>query len=327
MAKVLIIGAGSFGTSMAVLLAGTGAQVTLFARRPELAYELALKRENATFLPGVKLGDGIKPVANLDDLAHADWCFCAVPTRYIREQFARLHGKYPVDLPLVSLSKGIEQDSLQFPTPLLAELTGAKHMLTLAGPSHAEEVAHGLPTVLVSAGDETRAQALAELCSTPSLRVYYSTDLIGVELAGAAKNVVAIAAGIVDGLKLGDNAKAALLARGLAEITRLGVAMGAEMRTFYGVSGLGDLYTTCASKYGRNRAFGERIGRGERPEAILEGMDMVVEGHNTARALRALASKHNVEMPICEEVSRILYDNAAPKQAVKRLMTRTLKAE
>lgn len=325
-AKVAIIGAGSWGTAVAVLLAGVGSTVTLHARRAELAAEIASTRENKAFLPGIALPEAVTPTSEWPDLATFDWCFCAVPTRYIREQFSAINA-YPADLPLVSLSKGIEQGSLKFPTAVLAEVTGAKHTLTLSGPSHAEEVARGLPTVVVSAGDETRAAALAELLSTPAFRVYHSGDLPGVELAGAAKNVVAIAAGIIDGLGLGDNAKAALLARGLAEITRLGVAIGGNERTFSGLSGIGDLYVTCASKFGRNRAFGERIGRGEQPQAIMDSMEMVVEGYNTAMALRELSLSFGVEMPICEEVCNVLYEGAKPKEAVIRLMTRTLKAE
>jgi glycerol-3-phosphate dehydrogenase (NAD(P)+) len=326
-ANVLMIGAGSFGTAVSVLLASGGARVTLYARRPELARQIGELRENPTFLPGVKLAQSITPTSDLPELSGFDWCFCAVPTRYIRGQFAPLGEHWPEELPVVSLAKGLEQGTLQFPTEVLADCTGAKHVLTLSGPSHAEEVAAGLPTVVVSAGDQTRAYAVAELCSTPAFRVYYSTDRVGVELAGAAKNVVAIAAGIIDGLGLGDNAKAALLARGLAEITRLGVALGADERTFSGLSGIGDLYVTCASRHGRNRSFGERIGRGEKPQDIVDSMDMVVEGWNTAAALRELAARHGVEMPICDEVCNVIYDGASPQQALTRLMTRALKAE
>lgn len=326
-AKVAMIGAGSWGTAVAVLLAQAGAHVTLYARRRELADELIVTRENKAFLPGVTLPSAIAPTAELPALDGFDWCFCAVPTRYIREQFTPVGASYPPGVPLVSLSKGIEQGSLFFPTQILQDATGARHCLTLSGPSHAEEVARGMTTVVVSAGDESRAAAMAELMSTPAFRVYHSTDLVGVELAGAAKNVVAIAAGIIDGLGLGDNAKAALLARGLAEITRLGLALGAEERTFSGLSGIGDLFVTCTSKYGRNRAFGERIGRGEAPQAIIDSMEMVVEGYNTAAGLNELAERSGVEMPICQEVCNVIYEGATPAEAVTRLMTRALKAE
>lgn len=323
--RVLIVGAGSFGTAVAVHLARRGANVSLYARRPEFARELASRRENATFLPGVKLPENVRPVGAIDGAF--DWCFCAVPTRHIRDVFTNLGWKYPADLPVVSLSKGIEQQTLEFPTRILRETTGAADALTLSGPSHAEELARGLPCVLVSAGADALAPKLAALCSSSTFRVYHSRDLTGVELAGAAKNVVAIAAGMVEGLGLGDNAKAALLARGLAEIARLGVAIGAELRTFYGLSGLGDLYTTCASAYGRNRAFGVRVGKGEKPAAVVESTEMVAEGYNTAQALQTLARSKAVEMPICDEVCAILYEGADPREAVTRLMTRALKAE
>lgn len=327
MAEVLIIGAGSWGTAFGMLLAGAGHRVTLYERQPDYAREMAETRENRVFLPDMLFPAGLDASNDFDGLERYDWCVCAVPTRFIRSEFTRLGANYPAELPLVSLSKGIEQETIKFPTQILAETTRARHLLCLSGPSHAEEVARGLPTVVVSAGDESRAQALAELVSTPTFRVYYSTDLKGVELSGAAKNVVAIAAGILDGLKLGDNAKAALLARGLAEIARLGHAIGAEERTFSGLSGIGDLITTCTSPHGRNLRFGRRIGEGEKPDSILASMQMVVEGYNTARALRELAQQHGVEMPICEEVCNVIYDGADPREAVTRLMTRAIKAE
>ncbi|MBZ0136362.1 MAG: NAD(P)-dependent glycerol-3-phosphate dehydrogenase [Planctomycetes bacterium] len=327
MAEVLIIGAGSWGTAVGVLLAGAGNRVSLYERLPDYAAELAKTRVNRIFLPGIAFPAGLDATNELNDLTRFDWCISAVPTRFVRGEFSSIAARYPAELPLVSLSKGIEQETVKFPTQILAEVTPAKHLLCLSGPSHAEEVARGLPAVVVSAGDESRAQALAELVSTPSFRVYYSTDLAGVELSGAAKNVVAIAAGIVDGLQLGDNAKAALIARGLAEIVRLGVAMGANERTFSGLSGIGDLYTTCASSHGRNLKFGRRIGAGEKPEEIIASMEMVVEGYNTARALRELSRQKGIEMPICEEVCNVIYDNADPREAVTRLMTRSLKAE
>jgi glycerol-3-phosphate dehydrogenase (NAD(P)+) len=327
MAEVLIIGAGGWGTAVGVLLARKGHKVTLYERDAAYAAKLAQTRENPTFLPGVKLPPGLEPTNHFDGLERFQWCINAVPTKFLRTEFTRIGGKYPTDLPLVSLSKGIEQETLRFPTQILAETTHAKHLLCLSGPSHAEEVARGLPASVVSAGDDSRAQALAELVSTPTFRVYYSTDPVGVELCGAAKNVVAIAAGIVDGLKLGDNAKAALLTRGLAEIARLGMALGAQERTFAGLSGIGDLITTCTSQHGRNLRFGRRIGEGEKAADIQASMQMVVEGYNTAKALCALAGRHKVEMPICEEVSNIVYNNANPREAVTRLMTRALKAE
>lgn len=325
--RVLIVGAGSWGTAMAVLMADAGAEVTLLGRRAEFMQELAAQRVNEVFLPGVPLPESLTLTADRPGLDDFDWCFCAVPTSFIRTTFAALAEGYPQDLPVVSLSKGIEQDSLAFPSRILQEVTGAKQVLALSGPSHAEEVAAKLPASVVCAGDSEVSRRLQRLISTPTFRAYASTDLLGVELAGAAKNVVAIAAGIVEGLELGDNTKAALLSRGLAEIARLGACMGAEARTFYGLSGVGDLYATCASQHGRNRAFGKRVGEGESAEAIVKSMAMVVEGYNTARALKTLSEREGVEMPIVDEVCKVIYQGYDPRKAVNNLMTRSLKSE
>lgn len=324
--RVLIVGAGGWGTAMATLLAQGGAQVTLLAHREAHALELHHTRENH-LLKGVKLPPGVEPVATIADFAAFEWCLCAVPTRFVRSMFAPLAARYPRELPLVSLTKGIEQQSLLFPSALLKQVLGAQHVLALSGPSHAEEVARGLPASVVIAGDAEHAQAAQKLVSGKTFRAYASDDLLGVELAGAAKNVVAIAAGILEGLRFGDNAKAALVARGLAEITRLGIALGARERTFYGLSGVGDLYTTCASPHGRNRAFGVRVGKGEKPTAIIASQEMEVEGFNTAKALKALAAHAGVEMPIVEQACRVLYEGTDPRDAVIELMTRNLKAE
>lgn len=326
--KVIIIGAGGWGTAMAVLLARKGVSVTLWARRAEFARELASTHCNTTFLPGVEIPPGVE-ITGPDplDLKAFNWCFAAVPTRYARGVMGMFAPFYPVELPLVSLIKGIEQDTLLLPTGMLAQVTGARHVLTLSGPSHGEEVARELPAGVVVAGDMAFARSLQELVSTRTFRAYVTDDLTGVELGGAAKNVVAIAAGILEGLQLGDNAKAALLARGIAEIARLGAAMGARERTFFGLSGVGDLYTTCASPFGRNRGFGVRIGRGEKPADIAASSEMEVEGYNTARALVALARRHGVEMPIAEQVARVLYEGADPRMALMELMSRSLKSE
>lgn len=326
-ARIVIVGAGSWGTALGVLLARKGASVTLLARRPEHAEEMQRTRENSTFLEGIQLPERLIPTAQRPDFEAVDWCFCAVPTRFARATFQALAPYIPPELPLVSLTKGIEQNSLVFPTALLQQVVGSRHVLTLSGPSHAEEVARLLPASVVVAGDAAKAKALQHLVSTPSFRAYFTPDLLGVELGGAAKNVVAIAAGILEGLRFGDNAKAALIARGLAEIARLGMALGAQERTFYGLSGVGDLYTTCASPFGRNRAFGIKLGGGRRPEDILAGQEMEVEGYNTARALKELAERAGVEMPIVSQVCRVLYDAVDPKSAVLELMTRDLKAE
>jgi glycerol-3-phosphate dehydrogenase (NAD(P)+) len=325
--RILIVGAGGWGTAMGVLLTASGALVTLLAHKPERAEELRRTRENGRLLKGVKLPENIEPVSTVKDFGAFSWCFCAVPTRFVRPMFSPLAKQYPRKLPLISLTKGIEQESLLFPSALLKQLVGADHVLALSGPSHAEEVARGMPASVVIAGEAQHAEAAQKLVSGKTFRAYVTDDLLGVELAGAAKNVVAIAAGILEGLKFGDNAKAALVARGLAEITRLGVALGAHERTFFGLSGVGDLYTTCASPHGRNRAFGLRIGRGEKPAAIIASQEMEVEGYNTAKALKALAARAGVEMPIVDQACRVLYEGADPREAVIELMTRNLKAE
>ncbi|MEE9311255.1 MAG: NAD(P)H-dependent glycerol-3-phosphate dehydrogenase [Planctomycetota bacterium] len=325
--SVLIVGAGSWGTAVGIVLASKGEDVHLFTRSSDFAAQLNANRRNDKYLANAALPESLTAISEVTDLSIYDWCFCAVPTRFIREQFSLFKDLWPSDLPVVSLSKGIERETLKFPTQVLGEVLNTPHTLALTGPSHAEEVAAGLPAATVSAGDPAHAESLAKFCSRGVFRVYHVSDLAGVELAGAAKNVIAIAAGIIDGLKFGDNTKAALLARGLAEIVRLGNAIGANERTFSGLSGVGDLYATCASPHGRNRAFGVRVGEGENPSAVVESMTMVVEGYNTAAALKQLAKQHKVEMPITEAVCEVIYNNADPREAVERLMTRQLRAE
>ncbi len=317
--SVLVIGAGSFGTAVARHLSLLGHDVTLFTRRAEHATAMRDSRRNADYLPDVALPESMTITSDLPPTLPS-WVFCGVPTRYLRDSLTDVSADHATVF--VSLAKGIERETLAFPTRVIADATGATHVCTLSGPSHAEEVAQGLPCALVAAGNADDVNRLQALINSDSFRVYTSTDCVGVELAAASKNVVAIAAGIVDGLGLGDNAKAALLARGLAEITRLGAAMGADPRSFYGLAGIGDLYTTCASPHGRNRRFGVRVGKGETPTAIIESSNMVVEGYNTAGALRDLASRHAVEMPIVNEVCRVIYDGESPRAAVQRLMTR-----
>ena len=326
--KVLMVGAGSWGTAMAVLLADAGAEVTLLGRRKEFMRELAERRVNETFLPGVSLPESISLTAERPALDGFDWCFCAVPTRFIRETFAALADGYPPGLPTVSLSKGIEQESLVFPTRILSEVTGAKHVLALSGPSHAEEVAARLPASVVAAsGDIALARRVQAMFATDRFRVYSNLDIIGVELAGALKNVIAIAAGICDGLEYGDNAKSALMTRGIVEITRFGTACGAERETFAGLAGMGDLITTCISPYGRNRMVGERLGRGETLTQILESMDAVAEGVTTTKSVYDLAQQKGIEMPITGQVYRVLFEGCSPEEATESLMMRPQKRE
>ena len=328
--RVTIIGDGAMGTLCAVMLVENGHSVRLWSAFPEAAEELSASRENRRFLPGVKLPDAVM-VTGEDSAAFADaeLAVCAVPTQFIRPVWRRLAGFYPPGLPICSVAKGIENDTLLRPSQVLAEvLDDPGPLAALSGPSIAPEVARRLPaTVTVAATDAEFAARVQDCISRPYFRVYTNPDMVGVEMAGATKNVIAIAAGILDGLQAGDNAKAALLARGLAEITRLGVAMGARTETFAGLAGVGDLVTTCISPVGRNRSFGEAVGSGQSIEDALAARDCVVEGVATTRSVVQLADNHDVKMPITRAVHDVLFAGKAPADAVSGLMARPLRAE
>lgn len=314
--NVQIVGAGSWGTALAVHLARRGASVALWGRRLD---DLTATRENRKYLPGVRLPDSIAL-----GLGAADLAVVAVPTQHIRATLATL--RLP-KVPAVSVSKGLEIGSHRRPTEILRELLGVPTAV-LSGPSHAEEVARGLPASLVAASeDETLARDVQKAFMGETLRIYTSRDVLGVELAGALKNIIAIAAGLCDALGLGDNAKAALLTRGIVEIARLGVKLGAERPTFYGVSGIGDLITTCYSPHGRNLFVGREVGKGRTLQDVLAGMSMVAEGVWTSRAALDLAREKGVEMPITEAVVRVLHEGKPPRDAVRELMSRLPKSE
>jgi glycerol-3-phosphate dehydrogenase (NAD(P)+) len=266
------------------------------------------------------------------DIAHAtagaDLWVAAVPTVYLRETLTRVRPLVRPEPPVLSLAKGLENDTFLRPTEIVTEILGVGRTAVLSGPSHAEEVSRGLPTSVVAASrDPELARWVQMHFSTDRFRVYTNPDPVGVELAGALKNVIGVAAGISDGLGFGDNAKSALMARGLVEMTRFGVALGSDARTFAGLAGLGDLITTCVSRHGRNRAFGERVGRGERPADILASMAMVAEGVFTARSVHERAARMGVDMPITAEVYRVLYEGKDPRTAVSDLMLRSPKGE
>jgi glycerol-3-phosphate dehydrogenase (NAD(P)+) len=320
--RALVVGAGAWGSTIAVHLARKGLEVALWARDPARAAEMAAARENRRYLPGVPFPAPLQVVRAPEA---ADLVVNAVPTQHVRDVFAALRPAL-APAPLLSLSKGIEVATGMLPTRVLAEVLGSERpVAVLTGPCIAQEVARGLPTAVVVAGD--RAAWFQEIFTTDRFRVYTSDDAAGAELAAALKNVMGIAAGIVDGLALGDNAKASLLTRGIAEIMRLGVALGAQAKTFAGLAGFGDLFTTCVSPLGRNRGVGERIGRGEPVASILAGMHAVAEGVPTTRAVLALAQRRGVEMPITEALSGILFDGVDPRAAIARLMTRATRAE
>ncbi|UCD64400.1 MAG: NAD(P)-dependent glycerol-3-phosphate dehydrogenase [Candidatus Zixiibacteriota bacterium] len=329
--RIAVLGAGSWGLAVAALLDRNGADVRLWEfNRPD--YEKLVElRCHPDKLKQLTLADSIDITNDIEyAVEDAAWLVLAVPSQYLRSALARLSGRDFAGVRLVNLAKGIETSTLMRMSEVVTEQLGVdlEAVSTLSGPSHAEEVAADLPTAVVAAGPSLKLIAdVQRIFSDRTFRVYASDDLLGVELGGSLKNIIAIAAGITAGLGLGDNTMGALLTRGLAEITRLGVTMGAQPRTFAGLSGVGDLITTCSSKHSRNRYVGEKIGRGEKLADILAGMTMVAEGVETARSGHALARKYGVEMPITNEVYEVLFNNKPPAEAVGDLMGRTLKAE
>ena len=275
-----------------------------------------------------RIDKGITLTAATDALKNADYIFIATPTQSIRKLL--LNIEIPQDSNIVSLSKGIEVDTYKFPCELVLELTGCQesNVCALSGPSHAEEVVDGIPTTVVVAGSNmTLNRNVQDLLSSTNMRAYSNSDLLGVELAGAVKNVISIASGMCIGLGFGDNTTAALITRGLNEISRLGRALGAEESTFYGLAGIGDLSVTAFSRHSRNRNFGIQVGEGKNPKEIIDASSMVVEGYYTAKALYSISIDKNVEMPISQSVYRILYEGLSPKQAILDLMTRDLTHE
>ncbi|MFA6135584.1 MAG: NAD(P)H-dependent glycerol-3-phosphate dehydrogenase [Phycisphaerae bacterium] len=331
--RVVIIGDGAMGTLCAIMAAENGHAVRLWSMFPDAAATLARTRENARFLPGAKLPDNVEVLTDeRQALRGADIAIQTVPTQFVRTWWSRLADHCPADLPICSAAKGIENHTLLRPSQILSDVLdggkGARLLAALSGPSIAPEVARRLPaTVTVASTDRNLGAAIQALFSRPYFRVYTNDDLIGVELAGATKNVVAIAAGILDGLGAGDNAKAALVTRGLAEITRLGLAMGAKVETFAGLAGVGDLVTTCISPVGRNRSFGEAVGRGKSVQEALAMTQSVVEGVATTASVVELAARLKVEMPITAAVHSVLFAARSPAEAIADLMSRPLKAE
>ncbi len=332
MSSITLFGAGSWGMALSAHLAAAGRDVTLWTRRPETADLLRRTRFNPTYLSNLFLPASVDVTADVDEAAAAsDLWGMTVPSPYLRGVAERMQGHPRDDVTVVSLAKGLEKDTLltmsQVLDDVLAEMP-TDRIGTLYGPSHSEEVAHERPTALVAAAptDEV-AEQIQEAFLTDTLRVYLSTDVIGVEVGGSTKNVLAIAAGISDGVGGGDNAKASILTRGLAEIRRLGIAMGAQPETFSGLTGIGDLTVTCTSTHSRNRYFGERIGEGESLEAVRGSMDMVAEGAYTAHAVHDLAEKHDLNMPIAEAVYTLLFDDGDPEEVIERLISQSGKYE
>jgi len=329
--KVAILGAGSWGMAISRLLHNNGMSVTLWEFDRQDYEKLRRLRGRPDKLKGFILPETITVTNDLSEaISGSRFIALVVPSQSLRSVLRRLHGMLDPEVCLISLAKGIETKTLKRMSEVIAEEFPPlqERTVTLSGPSHAEEVIVDMPTAVVAAGCNNNLVArVQEAFSSRSFRVYKSNDLIGVELGGSLKNITAIAAGIVCGLGMGDNTKGAIITRGLAEITRLGVALGAQAETFAGLSGIGDLITTCTSQYSRNRYVGERIGQGHRLDDILAGMHMVAEGVETTRSGYKLASVHNVEMPITKEVFSILFEGKPPSAAVEELMGRELKAE
>lgn len=330
--NVAIVGNGGFGTALAVVLHRAAHRVRLWGHDPVYTAEIARTRRNPRYLANVELAPAIVVTSDPGEaLDAAAVVLAAVPTQHVRSVLQGMVSVLPAGVPIVSLAKGLEQASGKRPSQVIVEeCQGRSPAFVLSGPSHAEELALGLPATVVLAGSADQTALVEHLqaeLSNRALRIYRNPDVLGVELCGALKNVMALAAGIADGLGFGDNAKAAVLARGVVEMARYGTAEGAKRETFYGLAGVGDLAVTAFSPHGRNRAFGERIGRGEAMAAILASTRKVAEGVWTARAVRARSEALGIEMPLSEAVCRVLYDGIAPQAAVAELMLRDHKEE
>ncbi|MFO0647877.1 MAG: NAD(P)H-dependent glycerol-3-phosphate dehydrogenase [Polyangiales bacterium] len=325
--RIAVLGSGSWGTALAKIVADNGHDVTLWGRRPELAAQIQESRENTTFLPGARLPDTLRATSDLGEALHgASMLVVAVPTHGIRETLRKCEALIPRGIPVVSATKGIEQDSLYFVNEMLAdEVAWTKDsFVALSGPSFAREVAAGLPTVVVAAArDLTLAREVQRAFWTDNrFRVYLSDDVVGVEIGGALKNVIAIAAGASDGLGFGHNARAALITRGLAEIARLAMKMGGDALTLAGLAGMGDLVLTCTGDLSRNRYVGFELGKGRSLSEVLGGMRQVAEGVRTSKSAFDLSRREGVFMPIIEQVHATLYEEKNLREAVHALMTR-----
>jgi glycerol-3-phosphate dehydrogenase (NAD(P)+) len=327
--RITIIGDGGWGTALGLLLQGYGHKVTLWGPFADYLAEVRATRINSRYLPGIALPAELRWEADMAAaLAGAEAAVLAVPSRYYGAVCARCRGLVAPTLPLVSVTKGLCEESCRTMSALARETLASDRIAVLSGPSHAEEVARGLPTAVVAAAaDAALAAFVQDLFGGPRFRVYTSDDPLGVELGGALKNVIAVAVGASDGLGFGDNTRAALITRGLAEMTRLGVALGARPETFAGLSGMGDLIVTCTSSHSRNHAVGVRLGRGERIADILASMQMVAEGVWNSHIVHALARGRGVEMPISNLVHRFCDEGLDPHAAVEELMGRESRAE
>ncbi|MCH8289034.1 MAG: NAD(P)H-dependent glycerol-3-phosphate dehydrogenase [Candidatus Marinimicrobia bacterium] len=334
--KISVLGAGSWGTTLAIHLSKSGHNVSLWERDREREESLKRDRESKLFLPGISFPDELNITDNIESsISEAETIVFAVPSQFMRQTAGLIKNNWNKEnmsiLPLVTVAKGFEVDThLLMSHVLIEELddNAADNLCVLSGPSHAEEVSRGVPTALVAASSSVSvSEQVQKTFFSPSLRVYVSSDVIGTELGGALKNIIAIAAGIVDGAGFGDNTKAALMTRGLVEITRLGVTMGAMDDTFRGLAGMGDMIVTCMSKHSRNRHVGEEVGKGRPLEQVLDEMTMTAEGVNTTKVIKYLSKEKGVEMPISDQVYEVLFEGKNPHKAVEDLMARDPKSE
>jgi len=330
--SVAVVGAGAWGTGLASILGERCRDITLWVYESDLAVDIARSHENALYLPGVRIPEAVRPTSSLAEAVHGKRLVVfVVPSHVFRGVVKAAATSLAADAILVSATKGIEVESLYTMSQIMREVLDTARqggIAVLSGPSFAREVAERRPTAVVAAADDPDvARRVQHALSGGPLRVYAGTDRLGVELGGAIKNVIAIAAGIVDGLGLGTNARAALITRGVAEMTRLGVVMGAQAQTFAGLAGMGDLILTCTGDLSRNRTLGRGLAEGARPDALLAGTRTVAEGVNACRSTVRLAERHGVEMPICQAVHRVLFEEEEPKAAVEQLMSRDLRFE
>jgi len=327
--NISVIGAGGWGTALALLLAENRARVRLWAHNPAIVEELVSKRTNETYLPGVRISPNIYATGNLADAMDAELILIVTPSKAIRDVATQIGALGPKpETVFVSCTKGIEHDTGKLAGQILEECLPANRVSVLSGPNHAEEVAERIPAAsVIGSVHPELLDPLQKTFSLPTFRAYTSDDVIGIQLGGALKNIYAIAAGVSDGFNMGDNAKAGLVTRSLAEMMRIGVALGGRKETFFGLSGVGDLMVTCFSRHRRNRKVGERLGRGESPAQIQASMQMVAEGIPTALGAWQCAKKFGIEAPITSEVYATLYENKPPHEAMWELLGRPPKAE
>lgn len=328
-AEIGVVGAGSWGTALACVVADLRRPVRLWSHNKILAERMKDSRTNEVYLPGVTLPEEVIPTSDLADLRNCRVVLLVPPSKAFRQVAARLREVgFSDDTVWVSCTKGIEHDTGLLMTDVISAELGTDRTAVLSGPNHAVEVARKIPAAaVIGAADEALRSALQEMLHFPTFRTYSSNDVRGIQLGGALKNIYAIGAGCSDGLGMGDNAKAALVTRSLAEMTRLGAVLGGNKETFFGLSGLGDLMVTCFSQHSRNRRFGERLGQGESPDAILESMNMVAEGVPTTRSAWQQAHAHGVETPVIDCLYQVLYHGASPRDMMRQLLDRSRKAE